>query len=62
MNFSNEYVKGTRPTLSNLRRILREQRVVAGLRPAYVPSVLRRFSGVNGKRLVLHPTKGWRPA
>lgn len=60
MNFSIPDMKGIRPTLSNLRRILREQRVVAGQRPAYVPPVL--CLNENGKMFILHPTKGWRPA
>jgi hypothetical protein len=35
--------------------------VVAGPRLAYVPGFLL-FINEKGKRLILHPTKGWRSA
>ena len=61
MNFSIPDMKGIRPTLSNLRRILRERRITEGLRFAYIP-VLLSYKAANGKVYKLHPTKGWRPA
>jgi hypothetical protein len=60
MNFQSPYLKGTRPTLSNLRRLTRIKRVLADQRPAYVPPVL--CLNENGKMFILHPTKGWRSA
>ena len=58
MNFQSPYLKGTLPTLSNLRRLTRIKRVLADQRPAYVPPVL--CLNENGKMFILHPTKGWR--
>lgn len=57
MRIVNLIVRGSRPELSNLRRLNRHARIQTGRRPETITA--ERLTA-QGKRQRLHPTKGWR--